>query len=272
MLPALEEYEKDRVWRMWLSGETRKNIAEICKVGAGSVTNIVNKQTKGLDSSEYGAIRDLAVQLKKEEMTFAELAAIHRRHNYINKLGSNEEEVEVLVANLLDKTRSIPIEKTADLVNQIFETSKSENIPPAEVPAYINRKIEEKARLDAEIQKSRAILNVKSVDVQNLNEYKKSNEQLKKYGFSMEAPQKLLSVLQSFNEQRKHTLSDRRCGASVRNVECWNRGRTGTEKYFLFVNRLIPLELGFLNWLCFVLQCLGLQKWKIYPIEMQPMS
>jgi len=86
------------------------------------------------------------------------------------------------------------------MVNQLYELSKSESIPPMEVPAYINRKIEEKARLDAEIQKSRAILDQESVDVQNLNEYKKSKEQLKTYGFSIEALHKLLSVLQKFNE------------------------------------------------------------------------
>jgi len=200
MPPALDEEVKDQVWRLCLSGETRKNIAEVCGIGAGSVTNIINEKTKDLDSSEYSAIRDLSVQLKKEGMTFAQLASTFRRHNYIVKLGANEEQVASLIADLLDKTKPIPMEKTADLVNQIFEISKSENIPPAEVPAYINRKIEEKARLDAEIQKSRAILDQESVDVQTIEEYKRLKEELKKYDLSTEAPNKLISVIQSFNE------------------------------------------------------------------------
>jgi hypothetical protein len=60
------------------------------------------------------------------------------------------------------------------------------------VPACINQKIEEKKRLEQEIQKSRVILDQESVDVQNLSEYKKSKEQLKEYGLSTEAPDKLI--------------------------------------------------------------------------------
>jgi len=196
----MDEEVRNGGWRLWLSGETRKNIAEVCGIGAGSVTNIVNECTKGLDCSEYGAIRDLAVQLKKEGLNFADLAAMYRRHNYIEKLGANEEEVESLIANLLDKTKSIPIEKTADLVNQIFEISRSENIPPAEVPACTNQKIEEKKRLEQEIQKSRAILDQESIDIQTIEEYKKLKEELKKYGFSMEAQHELVLLLQTLDE------------------------------------------------------------------------
>ena len=135
MPPALDEEVRNRVWRFWLSGETRKNIAEICEIGVGSVTNIVNECTKGLDSSEYGTIRELAIQLRKERLSYTDLARMYRRHNYIEKLGANEEEVESPIANLVDKTKSIPIEKTIDSINQMYEISKSENIPLAEVPA-----------------------------------------------------------------------------------------------------------------------------------------
>jgi hypothetical protein len=33
MPPSLDVDVKDRVWTLWLSGETRKNIAEICGIG-----------------------------------------------------------------------------------------------------------------------------------------------------------------------------------------------------------------------------------------------
>src|SRR5262245_955298 len=102
MPPALVEKVKKQVWRLWLSCETRKNIAEVCEIGAGSVTNIINEKTKCLDGSEYGAIRELATQLRKERLSYTDLAAMYRRHNYIEKMGANEEEVESLIANLLD--------------------------------------------------------------------------------------------------------------------------------------------------------------------------
>jgi len=200
MPSALDEEVRRQVWRLCLSGETRNNIAEICGIGAGSVTNIINEKTNCLDGSEYGAIRDLAVRLKKEGLTFADLAAMYRRQNYIVKLGATEEEIEVLIANLLDKTKAIQLEKTADLVNQLYELSKSESIPPTEVPAYINQKIKEKQKLEEEIQNARAILDQENIEVQNINEYKKSKEQLEIYGLSTEVLHKLVSVLQSINE------------------------------------------------------------------------
>ncbi len=73
-----------------------------------------------------GAIRDLAIQVKKEGMTFSELGAIYRHHNYLEKLGANEEQIELFIA--MNGRRCLPQEKTADLVNQMYEISKSENI------------------------------------------------------------------------------------------------------------------------------------------------
>jgi hypothetical protein len=198
MPPTLEEHVKDRVWRLWLSGDTRKKIAEICEIGAGSVTNIIIEKTKGLDSSEYGAIRDLAVQLKKEDLTFAQLASMFRRHNYIERLGANEEQIESLIANLLDGARSLPQDKIVDFVNMLFELSKSESIPLTEVPAYINQKIKEQKKIEEEIQKGRAILDQENIDIQTIEEYKRLKEELKKYGLG--PPNKLVSVLQSFSE------------------------------------------------------------------------
>lgn len=200
MPPALDESTKDRVRRLWFSGETRKNIAAECGIGEGSVTNIINEFTKGLESADYESIRELAVQLKKEGLTFTELACIYRRHNYFKKLGANEERIESLIANLLDGARSLPHEKIADLMNQLFELSKSENIPPTEMGAYINQKIEEKKRLEEEVQKSRAILDQENVDIQTIEEYKKLEDEFNKYGLSMEDPRKLISVLQTIDE------------------------------------------------------------------------
>ena len=75
------------------------------------------------------SIRELAVQIKKEGITFPQLALMYRRHNYIKKLGANEEQIESLIANLLDGARSLPEEKIVDLMNQVYEISKSESIP-----------------------------------------------------------------------------------------------------------------------------------------------
>jgi hypothetical protein len=61
MPPALEQDVKDKVKQLWLSGETRSNIAAECGIGAGSVTNIVNEWKKDLESSDYESMRELTV-------------------------------------------------------------------------------------------------------------------------------------------------------------------------------------------------------------------
>jgi hypothetical protein len=198
--PALDEDVKDRVRRLWLSGETRKYIAAECGIGAGSVTNIVNEWTTGLDSSEHGGIRELAVHLKKEGLTFVELAYMYRRHKYIRKLGANEDQIESLIVNLLNSAKSTPPEKIAEMTDQIFEIAKSESIAPAEVPNYMKQKIEEKQRLEEEIQKASAILQQKNVDIQTIEKYRKLEEGLKMYGLSMEGLNTLASILQTIDE------------------------------------------------------------------------
>jgi ABC-type Na+ transport system ATPase subunit NatA len=96
---ALDENIKERVGRLWFSGETRKNVAAACGIGTGSVTNIIDEQTKGLEESDIRWIRELAVQLKKDGTTLAEFVSIYRRHNYIKKLGTSEDQIESLIRN-----------------------------------------------------------------------------------------------------------------------------------------------------------------------------
>src|SRR5205823_14936696 len=145
-------------------------------------------------------MRELAVQLKKEGTTLAEFASIYRRHNYIKKLGANEDQIESLIVNLLNGANSVPNEKIVDLINQLFELSKSESITPAEVPNYVNRKIEEKQRIEAEIKKAGAILHDMNIDMQTIEQYKKLQDELKRQGLSMEDPRRLVSILQIINE------------------------------------------------------------------------
>jgi len=146
MPPALDEDIKNLVRQLWLSGETRKNIAVECGIGAGSVTNIINEWSQGLESSEYEPMRELAVELKKEGLTIAELASIYRHHNYVKKFGADELQIESLIENLLVGAQSLPQEKIIDLVNMLFEFSESESIPLTELPVFINHKLEEKKK------------------------------------------------------------------------------------------------------------------------------
>jgi len=83
MPPATDVQTRAEVIKEWLSGSTRDQIASNNKIGAGTVSNIVNEWKKGLDNSEYESIRELAVFSKKEAMPQSGLATNVRLNNYI---------------------------------------------------------------------------------------------------------------------------------------------------------------------------------------------
>jgi hypothetical protein len=192
MPPAIDAQIRDQVIREWLSGNTRNEIASKNKIGAGTVSNIINEWKKGVDDSEYESIRELAVFSNKEAMTLSDMAENVRLNNYIRKSGVNLEQIESLIANIANSQEP---QKLVDIANQIAQMSTSESIPLNKMTDYIKQQKEEKQRLEKEIQETEAVLQSKNTDIQTLNNYKKLEEQLNSQRLSTAEPQMLLSVL-----------------------------------------------------------------------------
>jgi len=121
---------------------------------------------------------------------------MYRYHKFIEKLGANEDQIESLIFDLLNIIKPIPIEKAAEIVNQLYELSECEHISSPEVPLYLKRKIDEKHRIEEEMRKAGEVLEQKNVDIQTIDEYR----ELEKYGLSMESLPKLVSVLLKINQ------------------------------------------------------------------------
>ena len=122
MPPAIDEQTKGQVIKEWLSGNSRHEIATDNKIGAGTVSNIINEWKKGIDSKDYDSIRELSVSLKSEGITFDDLASLVRLNNYIKKLGADFGQVESFIANI---TNSQEPQKLIDIANQIAQLSES---------------------------------------------------------------------------------------------------------------------------------------------------
>ncbi|MBV9177228.1 MAG: helix-turn-helix domain-containing protein, partial [Nitrososphaeraceae archaeon] len=60
---------KEKIIALWLQGKTRDEIAMIVQISAGSVSKIISEWQKGLDDTEYSAVRDTVVQLRKLGMS-----------------------------------------------------------------------------------------------------------------------------------------------------------------------------------------------------------
>lgn len=106
------------------------------------------------------------------------------------------DQIESFIANCMNGANSLP----PDLTNQMFDIAKSESIPPAEVPIYIKQKLEEKQRLDEQIQEAGALLQSKNVDIETINEYNQLKEHLSKHNLSLEDPTRLLLILQTIRQ------------------------------------------------------------------------
>jgi hypothetical protein len=70
-MPAAIDIEvKKGVINQWLAGYSRDRIAADNKIGAGTVSNIINELKKGVKDSEYESIKGLAVFSKKGRTEF----------------------------------------------------------------------------------------------------------------------------------------------------------------------------------------------------------
>ncbi len=80
-------------------------------------------------------------------------------------------------------------------MNQLYDVSKKESIPLEQVSRYIKEKLEEKKKIDEQIQQANATLQNKNVNIQAINEHLQLNEKLKEHGLSTQDIDKLLNLL-----------------------------------------------------------------------------
>jgi hypothetical protein len=62
-------------------------------------------------------------------------------------------------------------------VNQLYDVSSEESIPPHEVSSYIKQKLEDKQKIDEQIKQADAILQSKNVNIEAINEHIRLKEE-----------------------------------------------------------------------------------------------
>jgi hypothetical protein len=140
MPSAIDSIIKRKVIEQWISGYPRDKIASENNIGAGTVTSIINNYKVGLDNSEFECVRELAVAVRKQGLNLSDLASNFRLYNYFIKSGAAEDKVESFISNV--SSSDLPPEKVIELVNQLFNISKSESMPLDQVSGYIKEKLE----------------------------------------------------------------------------------------------------------------------------------
>jgi hypothetical protein len=141
----------------------------------------VSNYKVGLETLDFDSIRQLALEIRKQQLNWSDLGSRFRLYNYFIKSGATEDKIESFIDNI--SSSNIPPEKVIELVNQLFNISKSESIP-----------------LDQEIKDANDILQNKNGTIETINEYLKLKEELDKYGISTQDIDKLLNLLVNAKE------------------------------------------------------------------------
>jgi hypothetical protein len=210
MPAAINEQIRKQVIHQWVSGDSRDKIAIDNSIGEGTVSGIVNEWKRGFEGSEYESVRELAVQSKKQGLDLSDLASHFRLYNFIKKSAANEDRIESFIINCMSDTGGaadsfLSPEKIVDLVNQLFNISKSESILLEQVPDYIQQKLEEKQKLDEQIKEAEAVLQNKNVAIETIEEHIHLNEELSKYGLSTKDTSKLVNTIKNIEKQGFNT-------------------------------------------------------------------
>jgi hypothetical protein len=107
-------------------------------------------------------------------LNLSDLASNFRICNFIKSSGTALEDIESFIVNI--SNNCLPPEKVIEYVNELFNISNSESIPLDQVPNYIKEKLEQKKKIDEDIQQADAVLQSKNISIETINEYVRLNE------------------------------------------------------------------------------------------------
>ena len=142
-MPApIDEIVKRRVIQQWLAGEAREKIIADNDIGAGTISIIVDDYKTRLDNLDLESFRELTIEAKKRGMSPSDLASFFRLFNFFRNSGAAEKEVESFITNI--NSGYISPDKAIELINQVYEISKSQSVPHDQLPNYVREKLEEK--------------------------------------------------------------------------------------------------------------------------------
>src|SRR5919197_2991754 len=130
MPPLTDERTKECYQRVDF-GLLQRYIAEQNGIGAGTVSSIIANYKVGLEELDFDSISQLAVEARQHGLNWSDLGSRLRLYNYFIKSGANENGIESFITNV--NSGYIPLGKAIELINQIYDISKSESVPPEQL-------------------------------------------------------------------------------------------------------------------------------------------
>jgi hypothetical protein len=204
----ITSHEKLAVIDDWLGGESRSDIAEKRDMGSGTVYNIIQEWRKEVGIEKADRLRDLALKLKKTGLAVNDCALGLRTLMILNKYGIKKDEDQQHLIYFLKEiyTKCQEINFTSqqifDYISDILKFSSEISI--SQIPQFMKKRIEEKEKLESDLEKLSKIINelsnlqeekeqeiqrlakIKETMTKNYKTFTIAKSQLKQYGIEME--------------------------------------------------------------------------------------
>ena len=148
--------EKLAVIDDWLSGESRIDIAKKHNIANGTVYNIIQEWSNGINAQRADRLREIAIKLKQNGLTVSGCAIGLRMLMMLKKYEIEDNEIEERVTYFLKeiytKCQEVGLtpQKVFDYISDILKFSSEISI--SQIPKFMKQRIEEKEKLENDVQ------------------------------------------------------------------------------------------------------------------------
>ena len=96
-----------KIIRLWLEGKSRKDIALLCNVSEGTVSNVIADWKQKLGEGDADELRELGNNLRRSGIDTAQCAQGHRTSVILRKMGVNEDDFESFISKLCERCMKV---------------------------------------------------------------------------------------------------------------------------------------------------------------------
>ena len=223
-----------KIIRLRLEGKSRKDIALLCNVSEGTVSNVLDDWKQKLGEVDADTLRELGSNLKRTGLDAAQCAQGHRIFMILRNMGVNEEAFESFISKLYErcmKVSGLTVDQIGSYLEDLVEFSEKDDnngnpIKLSEIPQYIEQWKNEKRTLKEEIQSLKnekkvseeeaslahelrdEALKDEKVTVAELREYSIFKRELEKYGLSpVDHTRKLIRVIYGIKQRNEYDVA-----------------------------------------------------------------
>lgn len=135
--PTAED-KKMEIINAWLAGNSRDDIALKAKVSGGTVSKVI-EEFRRFSYGNLDVARQLATEMKRHGLTFADAAAGVRLINQLKAISIDEEDVFVFVKNLHSSliSNGVVPREAANLLTELAQLSNNTRLAPSKVPSFL---------------------------------------------------------------------------------------------------------------------------------------